>query len=181
MSFQNQTILPSVRNMKEFDQLLSSDYEYLVLLDSHVGQVKNIVETAKKYNKKMFLHVDLIQGLKNDEFATEYLCQHVKPAGLISTRANVIMTAKKKGVYAVQRLFLLDTNALEKSYRLIEKTQPDFIEVMPGIIPHMIAEVKERTNIQIFAGGLIRSQEEVNAALASGAIAVTTSMQDFWK
>ncbi|WLR51391.1 glycerol-3-phosphate responsive antiterminator [Bacillus tianshenii] len=180
MSFKNQTILPAVRHMKDFDKLLGSSYEYLVLLDSHISQVKSIVQTAKRHDKKMFLHVDLIQGLKNDEFATEYLCQEIRPAGLISTRANVIVTAKKKGIYAIQRLFLLDSHALEKSYRLLEKTDPDFIEVLPGVMPNMIHEVKERTQIPIFAGGLIRTADEVQAALEAGASAITTSRSGLW-
>lgn len=91
-------------------------------------------------------------GFKNDEYAAEYLCQHIRPAGLISTRASVIQKAKQKGITAIQRIFLLDTHALEKSYLLLAKTQPDYIEVLPGVIPHIIAEVSVRTGIPIIAG-----------------------------
>ena len=73
---------------------------------------------------------------------------------------------------------LLDTNALEKSYQLLTKTQPDYIEVLPGVIPHIITEVAERTGIPIIAGGLIRSAQEVELALQAGATAVTTSNFD---
>lgn len=126
----------------------------------------------------MLLHADLIQGLKNDEYAAQYLCQEIRPFGLISTRSSVIMTAKKRGILAIQRVFMLDTMALEKSYTLLKKTQPDYIEVLPGIMPHMIAEVRERTGIPILAGGLIRSTEDVERALEAGADAVTTSNKE---
>ena len=36
---------------------------------------------------------------------------------------------------------------------------------MPGVIPHIIKEVKERSGIPIFAGGLIRSVDDVEQAL----------------
>lgn len=175
-----QKILPASINMKEFERFLQSTYEIGVFLDMHIAQLKNINLMAKQYGKKMIYHVDLIHGIKNDEYATEYICQEYKPFGLISTKAGVIQKAKQKGVMAVQRLFLIDSHALEKNYKLIEKTQPDYIEVLPGAIPWMITEVKERVKIPIFAGGLIRTSEDVNNALQAGAEAITTSKRELW-
>jgi glycerol uptake operon antiterminator len=181
MTFQHQPILPAVRKIKDLEKLLSSSYEYLVLLDSHIGQLKNIVDLASRHGKKLLLHIDLVVGLKNDEYAAEFVCQNIKPAGLISTRASVITKTKQNGLLAIQRLFLLDSSALEKSYTLLERTRPDYIEVMPGVMPHIIQEVHEATGIPIFAGGLIRSVDEVERALKAGATAVTTSRAELWK
>lgn len=173
--FHGQAILPAAKSMKQFEQILSSSYEYGVFLDTHIAQLKNIYKMANHHHKKMFLHADLVHGLKNDEYAAEYLCQEIKPYGIISTRGNMILKAKQKRVIAIQRVFMLDTIALEKSYALLQKTQPDYIEVLPGVVPHMIKEVIERTNIPVFAGGLIRTANDVEQALAAGATAVTTS------
>lgn len=181
MAFHNQLILPAVRRMKDLEQLMDLSYEYIILLDTHLGQIKPVADLAAAHRKKLLLHADLIEGLKNDEYAAEYLCQHIRPAGLLSTRAGVITKTKQNGLLAIQRLFLLDTNALEKSYALIERTQPDFIEVMPGVLPHMIAEVHARTGIPVFAGGLIRTALDVERALEAGASAVTTSQAGLWR
>ncbi|ERI06810.1 glycerol-3-phosphate responsive antiterminator [Aneurinibacillus aneurinilyticus] len=181
MNIFNQKVLPAIRQMKDFEVLLRSRFEYMVLLDSHIGQIKSIVQTARQHDKKMLVHVDLIQGLRNDEYATEFLCQEIKPAGVISTRKSAVMTARKNKVLAIQRLFLLDTNALETSYRLVEQTQPDFIEVLPGVMPHIIAEIYEKVKIPVLAGGLIRTIEDAEMAFAGGAIAVTTSRREIWK
>ncbi|MFC3883891.1 glycerol-3-phosphate responsive antiterminator [Bacillus songklensis] len=181
MAFDEQQILPAVREMKQLDKFLESDYKYGVLLDSHLGQLKGIMNAVKRADKEMFLHVDLIQGLKHDEYAVEFLCQELKPAGIISTRSSVIVKAKQKGVYAVQRIFLLDSTALEKSYSLIQKVQPDYIELLPGIIPSFIQEVHQKTGIPVLAGGLIRTEQDVAGALKAGATAVTTSKRDLWK
>lgn len=181
MTFHHQKILPAVRKIKDLEQLLKSSFEYVVLLDSHIGQLKSLVDLAKSHNKKILLHADLIGGLKNDEHAAEFLCQNIKPAGLISTRANVILKAKQNNVLAIQRLFLLDSSALEMSYSLLERTKPDFIEVLPGIMPDMIKEVHEKASIAILAGGLIRSIKDVENALTAGASAVTTSRKELWK
>lgn len=166
--------------MKGFEQFLDSPYEIGVFLDLHIAQCKHVSRLAKQQGKKLIYHVDLIHGIKNDEYATEYICQEFKPYGLISTKANVIVKAKQKGVTAIQRVFLLDSHALVKFYKLIEKTQPDYIEVLPGAMPWMIAEIKERVNVPIFAGGLIRKAEEVRAALKAGAEAITTSKRELW-
>ncbi|HET7629619.1 MAG TPA: glycerol-3-phosphate responsive antiterminator [Bacillales bacterium] len=181
MDLGNQRILPAVRGMKQFENLVASKYTYLVLLDSHVGQLKSIVRHAKANGKRILLHADLVHGLKTDEYAAEFLCQEIKPAGLISTRTGMIQTAKKKGLLAIQRLFLLDSLALETSYKLLKKTKPDYLEVLPGVMPHIIREVKEVTGIPIFAGGLIRTKADVQSALDAGAEAVTTSRKELWR
>ncbi|RXZ78482.1 glycerol-3-phosphate responsive antiterminator [Paenibacillaceae bacterium] len=181
MSFYNQTVLPAVRKMKDLEKLMRLSYDYVVMLDCHISQVKPIVDMIGSYGKKVLLHADLIDGLKNDEYAAEYLCQNIQPAGLISTRAGVIAKTKQNGLLAIQRLFLLDTIALEKSYKLLERTKPDYIEVLPGVMPHIIAEVHERTGIPIFAGGLIRTVQDVEEAVRAGATAVTTSRAELWR
>lgn len=173
--------MPASSNLKEFEHFLKSPFEIGVMLEVHIAQLKNIHSMAKQYGKKMIYHVDMIQGLKSDDFSTEYICQEFKPYGLISTKSSVILKAKQKGVIAVQRVFLIDSHALEKNYKLIEKTQPDYIEVLPGAMPWMISEVKERVNIPIFAGGLIRTHEEVKNALEAGADAITTSKRELWE
>ncbi|WCK56872.1 glycerol-3-phosphate responsive antiterminator [Aneurinibacillus sp. Ricciae_BoGa-3] len=181
MSFFGQKILPAAKTIKDFEKIIDSSFEYGVFLDTHIAQLKSLYNMARSNGKKMLLHADLVQGLKNDEYATEYLCQEIQPFGIISTRANVILKAKQKGVLAIQRIFLLDTNALEKSYALLEKTRPDYIEVLPGAMPFIIKEVYERTNIPIFAGGLIRTVSDVERALEAGAVAITTSNRALWE
>lgn len=181
MHFGNQRILPAARSIKDFERLLKSPHEYVILMDCHAAQLKSLVSAAKKRHKKVLLHVDLVKGLRNDEHAAEFLCQQIRPAGLISTRTQVVQVAKKRSLLAIQRIFLLDTHALETSYRLLDSFRPDYIEVLPGIIPHILQEVRQRTRIPILAGGLIRSREEVLAALDAGAVAVTTSSRDIWE
>jgi glycerol uptake operon antiterminator len=175
-----QKVLPACSNMKDFELFLKSSYEVGVFLEMHIAQLKNVNAMAKAHGKKMLYHVDMIHGIKSDDYSTEFICQEYKPYGLISTKSNVILKAKQKGVVAIQRVFLLDSHALEKSYKLIEKTKPDFIEVLPGAMPWMIEEVREHVKTPIFAGGLIRTAEEVQNALNAGAVAVTTSKKDLW-
>lgn len=180
MGFYGQEIIPAMQKMEDLEKLMVSNYTYIIVLEVHVSRLKPIFQMAQAHNKKLILHMDLVHGLKSDEYATEFVCQELKPFGIISTKSSVILKAKQKGVTAIQRMFLIDSYALEKSYKLIEKTKPDFIEVLPGAIPQMITEVKTQLKIPIFAGGLIRTMEEVQNALNAGAEAVTTSRKELW-
>jgi glycerol uptake operon antiterminator len=76
-----QKILPASTNMKEFERFLKGSYKIGIFLDMHIAQIKHISRMAKEYNKKMIYHIDLIHGIKHDEFATEYICQEFKPYG----------------------------------------------------------------------------------------------------
>jgi glycerol uptake operon antiterminator len=180
MSFYGQEIIPAMQRMEDLEKLMASHYTYIIVLEIHVSRLKPIFQMAQASKKKLILHMDLVHGLKSDEYATEFVCQELKPFGIISTKSSVILKAKQKGVTAIQRMFLIDSYALEKSYKLIEKTKPDYIEVLPGAIPQMITEVKTHLKIPIFAGGLIRTKEEVQNALNAGAEAVTTSRRELW-
>ncbi|WP_312098841.1 glycerol-3-phosphate responsive antiterminator [Niallia sp.] len=177
----NQHIIPASSNMKEFEAFLKSDYEIGVFLEVHISQLKHISHLAKKANKKMIYHVDLIQGLKSDDFGTEFICQEFKPYGVISTKSSVILKAKQKNVVAIQRVFLLDSHAIAKSVKLVQRTHPDYIEVLPGTMPWMITEIKDSLNVPILAGGLIRTEEDVRKAIEAGATSITTSKKELWQ
>lgn len=174
-------VVPAIRKMKDFEKALESDNKYIVFLESRLSQLKSLVDYSKRAGKKALIHVDLIQGLKADDYGMEFLVHEVKPDGILSTRGNIIKLAKKHKLLAIQRVFLLDSQALEQNIKLIDRFQPDCIEVLPGIVPGIIMEINEQTNIPVIAGGLVRTSVEIDAALQAGAVAVTTSNTDLWK
>ena len=92
----------------------------------------------------------------------------------------VVKAYETNGVLAIQRLFLIDSGAIDTSVELARRSQPDLIEVLPGLLPQWIREVRKRTGVPVIAGGLIRSREEAEAALDAGAAAVTTSRPELW-
>ncbi|MEW9677897.1 glycerol-3-phosphate responsive antiterminator [Lentibacillus sp. L22] len=173
-------ILPAVREMKDFEKLLSSDHEWIIFLESRLSQIKNLVRYAKRSKKKVLIHADLIQGLKTDDYGIEFVFREIKPDGIISTRGNVISLAKQHHLLAVQRMFAVDSHALDNTIQIINRVQPHYIEIMPGIVPNLITEVSERTGTPVIAGGLIRTGEEVQNAYAAGAKAISTSENELW-
>ena len=181
MAFGGQRVLPAIKRPRDLERLLPSPFVYLVLLGGRLDGLRPQIELAERHGKKVLLHADLIDGLKNDEYAAEYLCRQIRPAGLISTRMAVLQKAKQGGLLTVQRMFLIDSDALDKSVELAVKTKPDYVEMLPGVLGHLVAEVRERTGIPVVAGGLIRTEEELKGALDAGAVAITTSRAELWR
>lgn len=173
-------IIPAVRKMKDFEKALKSSHEWIVLLETRLGQLKGLMTYAKKANKRILLHIDLIQGLKADEYGIEFLAHDIKPDGIVSTRGSVIELVKKRKILAIQRLFLLDSLSLENNMRAGSRFQPDLIEVLPGKLPEVIEGIREQTDIPLIAGGLITTKADIEAAFAAGAIAVSTSTTALW-
>lgn len=173
-------VLPAIRKMKDFEKALKSNHESIVFLETRLSNLKSLVNYTKQENKKTLIHLDLIQGLKADEYGMEFLVREVKPDGILSTRGNVIKLAKKHNLLAIQRMFLLDSLALEQNLKLIEKAQPDCVEVLPGLVPSIIEQIHTETGLPIIAGGLIKKEEQVDAAMDAGAVAVSTSNKELW-
>ncbi|HLQ96751.1 MAG TPA: glycerol-3-phosphate responsive antiterminator [Pseudogracilibacillus sp.] len=173
-------VIPAVRKMKDFEKALQSSHEWIVLLETRLGQLKGIMEYTKRYKKKILLHIDLIQGLKADEYGIEFLAHDIRPDGIVSTRGSVVELAKKKNLLAVQRLFLLDSLSLENNLRQGNRFRADYIEVLPGKLPEVIEGIHAQTDIPIIAGGLLTSETDIDDALDAGAIAVSTSATELW-
>ncbi|WP_026907154.1 glycerol-3-phosphate responsive antiterminator [Paucisalibacillus globulus] len=174
-------IFPVLRDMRYFEKILNSQHEIVVFLETRVSQLKDLVNFAHQHNKKVFVHADLVKGLKADEYGIEYLVRNVKADGIISTRGNAISFVKKNNVIGILRLFALDSHALDNNLKMCKKVQPDYIEVLPGILPGILTEVHEKTGVPVIAGGLIRSEQDVLYALENGAKAVSTSNPELWQ
>lgn len=181
MDFNGQDIIPAARSMKDFEFLMRTSFEYVIYLDVHVAQLIYLRRLARDYGKKLLLHADMIQGLRHDDAAAQFLCQVIKPVGVISTHSNVISTVKKHGLISIQRIFLLDSHSLETSFRVMESSHPDYIEVLPGMMPQVLAEVNNKARCPILAGGFIRTMADVHMVLAYGVAAVTTSSREIWQ
>ena len=63
---------------------------------------------------------------------------------------------------------------------MAQGNHPDLMEVMPGIIPKVIPEIKRKCQIPIIAGGMISSKEEIIKLLKVGVMAVSTSRVELW-
>ena len=173
-----QTCLPAISKMKDFENFLKSNLEYCILMDFHISLLEDMVKMAHENSKKVFVHLDLIKG---DEAGCEYVCQRMRVDGVISTKVKVIETAKKNKKIAIQRMFLIDSKSLMKSLKQVSESNADYIEVLPGIAYSILPFIKEQVSVPLISGGLIKSVEDVENCLKHGASHVSVSSLDVIK
>ena len=176
----NDNVLPAIRNMKDLEKLTETDYKSCVLLDMHIGHLKSVMELLAQHDISAYIHVDLIKGMSHDEFACEYIIQTYQPKGIVSTKTKVIQKAKSLNKTTIFRVFIIDSQALNRSIRLIQKVQPDYVEVLPGVASTIVKIIKQSTKTEVIAGGLISEKREIEEAVSNGASYVTTSDRSLW-
>lgn len=167
-------IIHAVSTADDFLKAANGKSDVIFLLKSEVSALKKFVAYAHDRGKKIFIHIDLADGLGKDEAAVEFVANFIKPDGIISTKYSLVRAAKELGLGTVYRVFLIDSQGVKTAMSTVKKSDCDFVEVMPGIIYKEI-EAFSSLGKNLIAGGLIETREEVDAALDAGAIAVSTS------
>ncbi|OXM85686.1 glycerol-3-phosphate responsive antiterminator [Paenibacillus rigui] len=173
-------IIPAVRRPEDLQAACRGDWPAVFLLIGDLFTVEDYVGQALRAGKKVFLHVDFITGLGGDPIVMRFIAERVRPTGIISTKSHFVKHAKKNGLLAIQRLFLIDTSALEHGIHNILQSEPDAVEIMPGLIPRVITTLRDRISLPIIAGGLIQEPGEIEIALQAGASAVSMGSKHLW-
>ena len=177
----SQPVLLAVSQVKDFEKFIRSPLDICILMDIHVNLLPSMMHMAHDAGKKIFLHADLLRGISADEYGCEYICQHLKADGIISTKNRVLETARRNHTATILRLFLIDTKSLDKGVALIDSLRPDYVELLPGLACEVIPDLKKRLRekgapeISLLCGGLIRTPEQITRCLRAGAHAVTLS------
>lgn len=173
-------IIGAVTDMDRLDEVIASPCKIVFLLMGDILNIERMVEVLKENGKLVYLHIDLLGGVSRDNIALKYIYENVRPDGIITTKSNLVRTARDLNLFTVQRLFLLDSLALESGIKSIKTAKPDAVEVLPGIIPKLVEEIKRETRVPIVAGGLIKDKTDVFQVLNAGAIGVSTSKTEVW-
>lgn len=178
---QRSPIIVAVRDPKDLPAALASSQPTVFLLSADIGNVVELVYSVRSKGKDVFVHFDLISGLGRDHQALKWLSEMAEPTGIITTRAPLIAHAKGLGLVTIQRTFLVDSQSVSLTLEQVRRVSPDFLEVMPGIAPEGIRMLAGQAGCPVIAGGLIRTVAQIRAALAAGAVAISTSDQALWR
>ena len=173
-------VIAAVQNRQSLERALSLGVPTVFLINTDIFSAKALVDTAKKSDTRVFLHMDLIDGLAASTRALDYVQTSMSPSGIISTRSALVKYARDQGIFAIQRFFMVDNASYENAVRSAAKIRPSMIELMPGIIPSVIKRFTHDVDSPVIAGGLITERKQVIAALSSGAIGVSTGREPLW-
>lgn len=181
MTIEEQKIIPALSSFKSIKEFIKTPIKYCILVDFQLAELEDIILELKENHKKVLVHIDLIKGLATNEFGAIFLIQKLRVDGIVSTKHQPIIVAKKRKVISIQRIFLKDSLSLDKSLVVVNKVNPDYLEIMPAISNSILTTIIERTHLKVFCGGLIQSKAEINSCLKNGAIGVTTSNSKLWQ
>ncbi len=181
-AIESNPVVAAVKDMEGLNKSCSlEDIQVVFILFGDICSIGEIVDQVKKSGKLAMVHIDLVTGLSSKEVAVDYIKNHTAADGIITTKPPLIRRGKELSLCTVLRYFLIDSMALENIKHQQYMVKPDFIEVLPGLMPQIIRQISNSSRTPIIAGGLITDRESVLGALSAGAIAVSTTNQDVWK
>ncbi len=159
------------------------EVKVIFVLYGDICSIPGIVKRIKEAGKTALVHIDLITGLSAKEAAVDYIKNSTSADGILSTKSLMIQRAKELSMYAVLRYFVIDSMAIKSIENLDRQRgkKPDFIEVMPGVMPKVIRKICRSSRIPVIAGGLIADKEDVMGALEAGAVAVSSTNRSVWE
>jgi glycerol uptake operon antiterminator len=176
MILQKKPVIAAFRDIKSLCIPTLKQTNVLFILGGTIFDLPHIVEQAKKFQKLVLVDIDLVKGIGKDASGIQFLAQQSQIDGIITTRSNLIKSAQKEDLVAIQRVFVLDSESLVGGLGAVEKSGPDAVEILPGLIlPKIMNKIRMTTSIPVIAGGLITQQEEVDEILACGAIGISTT------
>jgi glycerol uptake operon antiterminator len=177
-------VIPYVTEGVEKQPDLIAQASIIFLGGGELAELPNLLNRLERppFSKlPVMLHMDLVDGLTNDEAGLRYVATHPRIDGIITVRHHLAPLARKLGLLSVVRLFLQDGRAVERGLQVIDRSKPDAVEVLPGVAFLQVADRFRLLPIPCIAGGLIRTPETVQQIISAGCKSVSTSNARLWE
>jgi glycerol uptake operon antiterminator len=173
-------VIAAIKSKEDLEQVIKSSVKIVFVLYGSIISIADDCKILKAHGKTVFIHVDLIDGLRGDLAGIEFIKKQANPDGILTTKANVIRYAKQFNLETILRIFILDSLSLKTGIKNINETSPSAVEIMPGIVCKIINEFEKKIEVPFIAGGLIVKKEQILESLSAGAIAISTTKSDLW-
>jgi glycerol uptake operon antiterminator len=177
----NDPVIPAPRSIEDFEFALThTTSPSVILLFGDINTLPGLLAQGKQHQKRLLVHLDLLDGIGKDRAGIRFLVQQGVTA-VITTKSHLGKLARDEGLIVVQRLFLMDSEALRSGIRTLRQFKPDILEVLPASVPaSAVQRLAKETGLLILGGGLISTVEDVENALQNGISAVSTSNRELW-
>ena len=174
-------VIAAVRKEEDIEYAVNTPVTTIFLLKSDIFSIERDVQRIRQNNKNVFIHMELLEGIGKDNKAMDYIAEVVNPSGIITTRISQVKYAKEKGICAIQRFFLVDSQSYETAIKSVHVVKPDMVEIMPAVMPGIISRFCKDVYLPVIAGGLIDNKEDMLEALKAGALGISTGKRELWE
>ena len=161
------------------DAALASCAPVVFILRGNGLTLGSVVRRIHAANKLVAVHVDLVAGLRADRASVSWLAGSGVDA-VISSHGQLMAAIRHEHMTAIHRLLLGRRSQLDSAVSAIGHSAPNIVEILPGVILPSVIGMMPRFDVPVLAGGFIRTEADVQAVLAAGALGVTTSSQALW-
>jgi glycerol uptake operon antiterminator len=174
-------VIPAVRGRDgDLERALAGDHAAIFVLGGDVFRMLERVRRRPYRRPFICVNVDMVGGVASDASGIGFLAREVD--GVISTHRKVVEIARSNGALAIQRLFAIDTSAVERGLKVLRQADPDAVEILPGLaFPEIVESYRAALNKPVLAGGLIKDRPTAAAILEAGAVGISTSDHRLWK
>jgi len=175
-------VIATLVHENDLSEILQTTSHIVCVLKADIFTLGETVNQIREAGKLSFIHFDLVEGLGKDKVGVAYLAKTIGADGIITTKSSIISEAHKLGLITVQRLFTFDSVSLDNGIKLAKASKPDAIEVLPGMVcSKIMGRIRKETDIPVIAGGLMIDMDDLNGAIQSGAIGISTSSKELWR
>ena len=179
-AIENSPIIAAIKNDAELNQCLNCDSQVIFILYGDICNIADIVQTIKTAGKIAMVHIDLIGGLNAKEIAVDFIQKYTKADGIISTRPQLIRRAKELSLSTVMRFFVIDSMAYDNIEKQLHAIHPDFIEILPALMPKVVSRICKLSPVPVITGGLITDKEDVMQMIQAGAVSISSTNEQVW-
>ena len=174
-------VIPAVRGRDaDLERALAGDHAAIFVLGGDVFRMLERVRRRPYRRPFICVNVDMVGGVASDPSGIRFLAREVD--GVISTHRHVVEIARSNGALAIQRLFAIDTSAVERGLKVLRQADPDAVEILPGLaFPEIVESYRAALSKPVLAGGLIKDGATAATILKAGAVGVSTSDHRLWK
>ncbi|HWR41374.1 MAG TPA: glycerol-3-phosphate responsive antiterminator [Patescibacteria group bacterium] len=174
-------VIPAPRCLDDFKfALTKTDAVSVILLFADINSLPGMLAMAQQEKKRVVIHLDLLEGIGKDKAGIRWLAR-IGVTALITTKSHLGKIAREEGMIVIQRLFLVDSEAVKTGINMLRGFKPDILEVLPASAPaRVIEELIQAAGLPILGGGLVRTKEDVCNALGNGISAVSASRRELW-
>lgn len=179
--FDDCPVIAAVKDEQGLEECLALGCKAVFILFGSILNIGDIVRKVKTAGCAAFVHIDLVSGLSSKEISVDFIREYTGADGIISTKPQMIKKAKELSLITVQRFFVIDSLSYQNVEKMKELCHPDFVEILPGVMPKIIRRIASGLGTPVIAGGLITDKEDIVQALSSGAVAISSTNKDVWK
>jgi len=178
---QRSRIIPAIRSPAHIPAARVAPGAIVYLLTGDVTSIAHLIGDLSECGKLICVNIDLLGGLSSDGAAVDFIAK-AGAAGIISTHVQPLKAARSRDLFAIQRTFMLDSQAVANTARSLERFNPDAVEILPAMVaPRTFPRLRAvRADLPIIAGGLVVDLVEIDRLVAAGVDAVSVSEPGLW-